>query len=351
MKDGNKSCFRNRYSFRLSIAIAIAMAIVMMALLAACSAAEIDQYAADNGTETVTYAEANSSEAVIDTGTDDNTAVKDQQEDKNRGSQSISLDQLISQAILEENADSYYEGECPAEGHIILDIVQEDEKLTAYTLAMYGWYQFQNNNFVKCSGSGVIPTVITFEWKAGADGEVKSFDLTEDSMLEADQIRQLSYEVPLDGDMYVDSIKKLFPQELWDVCLKIREEDHVILKEREQANAALYLDSIGRQAQIGDYRDFTYTYLSDMGISTEVSNEMLNVGKYIKDFHYPDWLGYVECLEEGVRYLYYKELDQEHNRIVFTKRNYETVEVVECYAFDAETGKQIEDWKFETWGH
>ena len=46
-----------------------------------------------------------------------------------------------------------------------------------------------------------------------------------------------NYEEPLDGGLYGDSIRSMFPEELWKRCIAIREEDLKELKRQEQSYA------------------------------------------------------------------------------------------------------------------
>lgn len=72
------------------------------------------------------------------------------------------LETAVSNAILNKNKGSYLNGECQGEGHYIMDSTNDGTTATAYVLAMYGEYGFENGNFVTVSGSGAIPSVITF---------------------------------------------------------------------------------------------------------------------------------------------------------------------------------------------
>ena len=103
------------------------------------------------------------------------------------------LDPVVSDAILTRNHGSYLAGECQGEGHFIMDSSTKGRTVTAYVLAMYGEYGFEDGNFVKVSGSGVIPTVITFS----TDGK-GSYSM-------------LSYQEPEDGAGYAASCQKTIP--------------------------------------------------------------------------------------------------------------------------------------------
>jgi len=71
------------------------------------------------------------------------------------------IDDAVSLAI-EGQSTSYYMGETSTEGHIILDFEEKNETVKVYTIASFGSFGFENGIFTKVSGSGAIPTVITF---------------------------------------------------------------------------------------------------------------------------------------------------------------------------------------------
>lgn len=235
------------------------------------------------------------------------------------------LDEAIAEVILQQNNDKYPANyEACGEGHIIMDMVKHGNKVTVYALTMYGAYQFQDGNFVKDSGSGVIPAVIQFRKENNGVWNLEN------------------YQEPLDGGLYHDSVHSLFPDELWDRCISTQEDDKQELKRQERSYAEAYLKTIGRNADIGDYSDFPHTIPSDAGISTEVSNKIDEIRKYAEGplSYAPFWFGTVEQVENGVRYLYEHRYDAEKNEILFSKIVYETQEIVEQTVFDSYTGEQ-----------
>lgn len=140
------------------------------------------------------------------------------------------IDEAVSAAIL-SRANSYKMGEVATEGHIILRSEQKDEILKVYTVASYGSYGFQDGVFTFVSGSGAISTLITF-----TKDEKNEYILKE-------------YKEPMDGSELTKSIKKMFPKELWDKALNSHDYYPEIRKQQE-AQAAKYLKSIGRNAEI-----------------------------------------------------------------------------------------------------
>lgn len=235
------------------------------------------------------------------------------------------LDAAVSSAILTFNKGNYRSGECQAEGHTVLDSTADGSVVTAYVLAMYGEYEFEDGNFVKAGGSGVIPVVITFE--KNQDGAYTLKDYQESS----------------DGSEYTPSIKKLFPEKLQPQCLQISDETAEQLRTQEQTQAEEYLISIGRThdgVSVGDYGDFPHPLLTDRGVSVAVSNALVG-DKRLAD--YPSWVGNREQIEDGVRYVYQVDYQETTHRILYSKRNDATGKTVEQRIFDSVTGRELSE--------
>ncbi len=239
-----------------------------------------------------------------------------------------SLDEAIGAGIILCNNNLFKAGETQGEGHILMDKDEPDAdgNQKCYILEMFGAYEFQNGNFVKCAGTGAIPAVVTVQ--SHDDG---SFEFI--SMVEAE-----------DGSNFVDSIKKNFPEALWSRCITIDPDDMNELEKQERSYAEEYLSSIGREdAEIGDYADFDYKILTDEGVSVDVSNKMLEVQSGDGfEFFCPNWIGDREVLDDNVRYIYKTEYDQKKKQIIFSKVLYETGEVLESSVYDAKTGDKVE---------
>ena len=226
------------------------------------------------------------------------------------------LSLLVGDAILSDNASSYYKGECCSEGHKILGSSLSGSQLKVYALTTFGNYGFQNDMFIKISGSGVIPAVLTFE-KDGA-----GYDL-------------LEIEYPRDGSEYAKSIKRMFPLKYRAAALNCdRAYDELVSQERKYAGE--YLQSIGREAEIGEYRDLNVVLLTDLGVSVDVSNQ-LSCDKSLGD--YPYWIGSSEYLDNGIRYVRSLSYDENAGLIIYATVEKETGEVTECIVFDASTGE------------
>ena len=231
---------------------------------------------------------------------------------------SSDLDKAVSSAFLKDNQTHYFSGECAGEGHILLGQEEKSGVTTVYALTMYGEYGFENGNFVKVSGSGMIPAVFTFTDSDGGPACMK-------------------IEYPEDGSGYGKSIKAMFPAEYQSRALNPSDSDMQELTAQERAYATSYLKKIGRAAVIGDYGDFQHTLLTDVGVSVDVSNGISD--KRFAD--YPMWIGNREVLENGVRYVYEMSYNEKVHEIDFTKYEYDTNKTVELIRVNSMTGQII----------
>lgn len=115
--------------------------------------------------------------------------------------ESLTQDQAVVLALT-SSSNRYLEGECFAEGHIILGTDKERDTTKIYVLTMTGHYGFQNDNFVKVSGTGVIPAVVTLSSN-----------------------NDVSIEYPKDGSYYASSIREMFPSKYHTRIFGNRESD------------------------------------------------------------------------------------------------------------------------------
>ncbi|WP_084170995.1 DUF4825 domain-containing protein [Desulfofalx alkaliphila] len=194
----------------------------------------------------------------------------------------MTLEQAVSKAIISQESP-FRDGECATEGHVILDTKEKRGVITCYTIAGSGSFGFENGIFTSISGTGATPTVMTF--RRGEDG---SYTL-------------LEYKRPMDGDYYVKSIKKMFPRSLYDTVLSAHEFYPKLSKQQEE-QARAYLQSIGRNAQVSaDYVEKELLDI-DVGASNKLFGEIQEYNPYIAN--YPYWVGTVEKIEDGERYIY-----------------------------------------------
>ncbi len=228
----------------------------------------------------------------------------------------LTNDQAIVKALKAES-EVYLEGECFGEGHIILGTEQKEDIEKIYTLTMVGNYGFQNGNLVKVSGSGVIPAIITLH-----------------------KNNYVEIEYPKDGNRYEESINEMFPKRYRNRIFKEKESDIENLKKQERAYAEKYLKQINRNASVGNYGDFEHILLTDVGVSVEVSNHLLE-DFYKFNYKYPYFIGTQEYLENDERVVYELSYDEKQKQIIFTKYSYDYDKMIEKFIFDAVTGESI----------
>jgi len=210
------------------------------------------------------------------------------------------LEQAVSAAILDQGK-GYLNGECNTEGHVILDTEERAGAVKAYTVASVGWFGFENGVFTKISGSGAIPTVMTFSRNKNG-----TYSL-------------LAYQEPVDGSGYTESLKKLFPAQLHKQVLTTQDSYSDLARQQEE-QAALYLKGLGRAVQVR--AGFVAKKLPKLDV--EASNKLF--AEFTKDNAFlnscPYWLGTREQIEDGVRYIYATSQGKTsagHDLIIFKK--------------------------------
>ena len=227
------------------------------------------------------------------------------------------LDEAVSNAILDLNTKGRWMGECPAEGHIIFGTKEKGNAVTVYMIERFSSYGFVDGWFIEVGGHS-IPCVMMFEKK---DGQYIFMDA----------------EYAQDGSNYTKSIKRMFPKIYEHRVHNLTKKEQESIDSQRKAYAKAYLDSIGREAPIGTYRDINRVLLTEMGVSVEVSNKLLQ----LKVNYDTGTIGWREEIEDGVRYIYRTSYVQTENKIVYTKEIYDTSEVVEMLTLDSLTGNVI----------
>ncbi len=192
-----------------------------------------------------------------------------------------SLEEAVANAI-KQRSEGYMDGEFVSEGHIILAVDEDAETVKVYALASLGVFGFENGIFTKVSGSGAIPTVMTFyKDRQGRYALIK-------------------YQEPVDGAGYVESVREMFPLRLHARVLSAH-DDYPKLKKRQEAQAREYLRSIGRSAEVRV--EPVKKKLAD--INVEAANKLLELTKFDSFLNNcPYWLGTRELIENGERFIY-----------------------------------------------
>ena len=226
---------------------------------------------------------------------------------------SETMNTIIADAIMTTNSDKYEKGECRTEGHVVLKTEEKDGILTVYSIVSYGEFGFENGIFTKISGSGAIPTVITF-----TIGKGDSYTLKD-------------YKEPLDGSAYDASIAEMFPADLL-TQLHSTDSFNANLSTQQEEYASKYLTLIGREATVQESN--VEKELPDM--NTQVSNELMSLFS-----EYPYWIGSTEKIEGGVRYVYQTDWQSGGNgdgTVTYTKSIYNG-DPVEITSIQIKNGK------------
>lgn len=207
---------------------------------------------------------------------------------------------LVSEGV-KDRASDYREGEKVTEGHIILGTEEKDKILKIYTVSSVGIFGFENGVFTTVSGSGEIPTVLTFQ------NNNNKWELKE-------------YKEPLDGGGYSESIKKMFPPEIYKEILN-KGGSYIEELQRQQADqASEYLKSINREAEVNPRYVEKELVNIDVDASNYLFSELTKYDEFLNNFPY--WIGTVESIEEGTRYIYETIQDKTkegHDLLIFKK--------------------------------
>lgn len=228
-----------------------------------------------------------------------------------------SLEEAIHEVLLKRHRGSY-RGECLTEGHVTLGTEKKNDTVRVWLLTNVCSYGFQNGYFTDVGGSSV-PTVLVFREDNG--------------MYVLEQCLETE-----DGGLLADSIKDLFPLRYRSRVLTENQDDHKAMYDQFTEQAEAYLEANGRAEAIRPWNEVPHYLLSDVGISVEVQEKIFDAMSYIPHYEY---LGFEDCPENGVRYIYRTEYKEEQNAVVFTKVNCETHETLYTYVFDAATGEPM----------
>ncbi len=231
------------------------------------------------------------------------------------------LEKAISEAIISDNKGTYESGEFDAEGHIILGIERKDEKkVTVYVLMSYSSYGFENGDFVSFGGCGSVPAVFTFD---EADGKYS--------------LSQVKYAE--DGGNYITSVRKMFPEKIAIRVVSNNSGDSNELTSQCVSQAEKYLESIGREAKIGEISERTL-FPSDVALNDDAYNRI----SALIQFPFPDYyIGTRELIENGERMVYETAYDEESKKFICTKSKYDSGETLSRLEVDAQTGEIISE--------
>ena len=224
------------------------------------------------------------------------------------------LDAAVSEAILNENANKSWSGECPTEGHVILGADETDTKAVVYAIEEFNSFGFYSGYFVDVGGHRV-PAVFRFN-KVDENYVLDRIDYAED------------------GSGYTSSIKRLFPKEYQKRALSPTETDIASLWKQCAGQAEKYLKKIGRQAEVKNYSEVLLSEpLGKFGISDEVVNKTLEL-----KLPYNTDVSSYESIEKGIRYVYRTSYLSHSGNILYTKEQYGSNTLAEAITVDGKTG-------------
>lgn len=229
------------------------------------------------------------------------------------------MDEAIHTAILADNEDANWFGECATEGHFVYGCEQKGSTWKVYLYHGYERYGFINGYFTNVAGHW-MPAVLTME-----------------QIEDGYTCKKIDY--PRDGSENAPSIKRLFPKQLESRALNPSQSDMDEVTRQCEAQAGAYLKTIGREAAVVPYHQLN---LQMPNLTAEVSNKLSKALGQL-DGLYELTLGTREQLENGVRYVYRTSYMEAQNELLFTKERYDTQEVVEAYLADTRTGEWLTD--------
>src|SRR3989344_2256189 len=225
------------------------------------------------------------------------------------------IEQAVHLANLAQN-DDYANGEVAVEGHVILGSEAKEKITTVYVVSSWGWFGFENGIFTMGSGAFQIPTVIVFSQNDRGEYMVQE------------------YREAMDGSLYGPSIEKMFPARYFKKVIDKNSYNDELHRQME-VQAAEYLKRIGRVARVSvPYVE--KKILTDAGIDVQASNtlfEIISNNAQMNDFPY--WLGTVERIEDGTRYIYETSQDKStdgHDLVIYIKKK-ENGTVVATYVY------------------
>ncbi len=138
------------------------------------------------------------------------------------------IEDVIANCILSINRRSYGMGEKAIEAHKIYRSEEKGGIINVYLLVSFRWFGFENNIFTSVSGGGGEP--VRLQLKKSEDGEYEV----------------LEYKRAMDGGMWAQSIREMFPPDLAEIVIRGDEKTSQELWEQQVLKAKKYLEEINR---------------------------------------------------------------------------------------------------------
>ncbi|MGL5695248.1 MAG: M56 family metallopeptidase, partial [Peptostreptococcaceae bacterium] len=212
---------------------------------------------------------------------------------------SKSLDEAISNTIKDITQCSFYDGELITEAHKIIGQEKEKDKLKVYIISNRSSFGFENDSFSAVSGESEIPRCIEY-------------------LVEDGYYYMLDYKEVMDGALYGESIKSIFPMNLWPKVMNSSTYYEELHKE-EIKQAKQYLKSINRDENVTDI----LLEPKAIDISEEAQNKLFEVAEIQS---YPTaWIGTREEVISNVRYIYKSSIKEDtdgYKIVIFEKYKY-----------------------------
>lgn len=142
------------------------------------------------------------------------------------------LEEVIANSILTVNRRYYVMGEKAVEAHKIYGTEEKDGTVNVYMLVSFRWFGFENGIFTVVAGGSGGPVRLQLKKKENGEYAV------------------LEYKRAMDGGMWSESIREMFPEDLAETVMKdvIEKKADGELLEEQLLQARSYLEKIGREA-------------------------------------------------------------------------------------------------------
>lgn len=250
------------------------------------------------------------------------------EDDQERSVSDGDIEKVIQQTLnekleFERNIRSSWPSEFGVAAHMTLRVDEDENTAFAYIVTSESEYYFEHINgkriFTVCSGSGLIPAKMTL---SKSDGKYKYEKI----------------EYPMDGGMWLKSLKDMnYPDDLLYDITKKNEKYYKYLCDYKSSAAAEYLKLIKSQGKLtGDIPPVIENpeHSVPENINIEASNKLLDMyGEY------PYFIGGLERVENGIRYVYTRGYDEKTKTASYVKTEFDTGNVVEEAIIDVSSGE------------
>ncbi|PKM89515.1 MAG: hypothetical protein CVU87_05035 [Firmicutes bacterium HGW-Firmicutes-12] len=180
------------------------------------------------------------------------------------------MEDVIANSILSINRRSYRMGEKAIEAHKIYSTEEKDGIINVYMLVSFRWFGFENNAFTNISGGGGEPARMQLRKTSNGEYEV------------------LEYKQAMDGGMWAESIRDMFPHTLAEIVLNGDELTSQELWEMQMVKGQEYLAEIDREGT-------PVTPYENKNREDKGARKAINLVTMLRQ-EFPDWDGTREIL-------------------------------------------------------